>query len=201
MIELNTAGPEAALLTPKITMQASKLFGHRVGGVVRCGKYMLTAVDEGTIWVWNVQTMEVERKLLATDSREGAWVRPMLLLPSMKEGNGRGKKTSRGTLVTGWADGAVRVFDMDTWKLVKTLYSHSGPVLALVNVGGHIISTGADMTANEWDPATWTITRSFRGHMGAVSAAVGGLGDEVLTASLDGFLKLWPAAIADCHAA
>jgi hypothetical protein len=46
--------------------------------------------------------------------------------------------------------------------MVATLMGHNGPVLAITEVNGKILSTGADMTANEWDPASWTITRSFR---------------------------------------
>ena len=82
-----------------------------------------------------------------------------------------------------------------------------------------MITTGADMSASEWDPETWTLSRVLRDHYGAV-CAVSALGDghifckvlslvseyskgawaltffgtsarRVLTASLDGKLKVW----------
>jgi len=47
------------------------------------------------------------------------------------------------------------------------------------------------MTAAEWDPVTWTLRRVLRNHDGAV-CAVSSLPDgRVLTASLDGKLKVW----------
>jgi WD40 repeat protein len=83
------------------------------------------------------------------------------------------------------------VYDLSTWKLEHTLTAHSGPILALTVNGGRVVTTGADMTAAEWDPATWTLKRVMRNHDGAVSAAAELSGGEILTASLDGKLKVW----------
>ena len=46
------------------------------------------------------------------------------------------------------------------------------------------------MAANVWDPESWTVQRSLRNHKGAVCAAreVGG---QIVTASLDGKIKIW----------
>jgi len=56
------------------------------------------------------------------------------------------------------------------------------------------------MTAAEWDPATWTLRRVLRNHGGAV-CAVSALEDgRVITASLDGKLKVWNKEVAAADA-
>ena len=52
-------------------------------------------------------------------------------------------------LISGWADGALRVYDLHTWALEHTLTAHSGPILSLAVVANTVISTGADTTAAE----------------------------------------------------
>ena len=52
-------------------------------------------------------------------------------------------------LISGWADGALRVYDLHTWALEHTLTAHSGPILSLAVVANTGISTGADTTAAE----------------------------------------------------
>ncbi len=56
------------------------------------------------------------------------------------------------------------------------------------------------MTAAEWDPTTWTLRRVLRNHDGAV-CAVSALEDgRVITASLDGKLKVWNKELAETDA-
>ena len=33
--------------------------------------------------------------------------------------------------VSGWADGAIRIYDMHKWTLEHTLRAHNGPILSL----------------------------------------------------------------------
>ncbi len=54
------------------------------------------------------------------------------------------------------------------------------------------------MIALEWDLDTWTIARRMTDHRGAVCAAAGlpaaagsAEGERLVTASIDGFLKVW----------
>ena len=49
------------------------------------------------------------------------------------------------------------------------------------------------MTAAEWDSSTWTLSRVLRNHDGAVSAVSALADGRILTASLDGKLKVWHA--------
>ncbi len=100
---------------------------------------------------------------------------------------------SRTLRLSGWADGALRVYDLATWSLEHTLTAHSGPILSVARVGDKVITTGADMTASEWDPATWTLSRVLRDHYGAVCSVTALDDGRVLTASLDGKLKVWEA--------
>ena len=185
---------------PQVAMarEASKLAGLKVGGIAVSRKHIFTAVDEGRIWVWaKGRAMELERKLLGPASGAGdgerTWVRSVAVIGGDGDGRrrGRGRGGTAEKLLSGWADGALRVYDLSTWKLEHTLTAHSGPILALTVNGGRVVTTGADMTAAEWDPATWTLKRVMRNHDGAVSAAAELSGGEILTASLDGKLKVW----------
>ena len=186
---------------PQVAMarEASKLAGLKVGGIAVSRKHIFTAVDEGRIWVWDKGiAMELERKLLGPASRAGdgserTWVRSVAVVGGGGDGSrrGGGRGGSAEKLLSGWADGALRVYDLSTWKLEHTLTAHSGPILALSVNGDRVVTTGADMTAAEWDPATWTLKRVMRNHDGAVSAAAELSGGEILTASLDGKLKVW----------
>mmetsp|Transcript_66085 Transcript_66085/g.162670 ORF Transcript_66085/g.162670 Transcript_66085/m.162670 type:complete len:652 (+) Transcript_66085:309-2264(+) len=163
----------------------ANLFGHRVGGIVISGPHMLTSVDDGSIWVWDMKTMEVERKLLA-QTKPGVWVRPLLLT----EVYDKKRKRMSTKLVSGWADGAIRVYDVRTWQLEQTLIAHNGPVLCLDASDDRLLSTGSDMSVYEWDTAQWKIKRVLRGHRGAVCAVTGSDG-QTITASLDGYIKVW----------
>lgn len=173
--------PRAAL-----AREPSKLFGHKVCGIQAVGPYMLSAVDDGSVWVWNTKNLEVERKLLGP-SQLNTWVRPLVIkeLFDARRGNDRPK------LVSGWADGAIRIYDVRTWRLEHTLRAHNGPILSLSqSEDGSFISTGADMAANIWDSESWTVTSSLRSHKGAVCAACE-VDGKVITASLDGLIKIW----------
>lgn len=163
----------------------STIFSHRVGGIVIKKPFLLTAVDDGSVWVWNTDTMEVVRKLIASTA-PGVWVRPLKLINVKDAKTGKAK----AKLVSGWADGAIRTYDMRTWELEEELFAHNGPVLCLDASDGRLLSTGSDMSVLEWDTQSWKIKRVLRGHRGAVCAVTGRNG-ETYTASLDGFLKKW----------
>ncbi len=52
--------------------------GHKVCGIQAFGPFLLSAVDDGTVWVWNTKNMEVERKLLGP-TVPNTWVRPVVI--------------------------------------------------------------------------------------------------------------------------
>jgi WD40 repeat protein len=112
----------------------TNLFGRRVGGIAVDNGFFMTAVDDGTIWIWNMETMEVERKLLA-ESDAATWVRPLQIIQVFDKKRNRG----RTKLVSGWADGAIRVYDTRTWQLEHTLVAHNGPVLCLDASDGRLL--------------------------------------------------------------
>ena len=47
-------------------------------------------------------------------------------------------RVSHGRL-SGWADGALRVYDVASWTLEHTLAAHSGPILSIAVVGDRVI--------------------------------------------------------------
>ena len=63
----------------EIAREASKLFGNKVGGLAASKHHLFSAVDEGSIWVWEKRHLDVERKLLGPIgfSAEAVWVRSL----------------------------------------------------------------------------------------------------------------------------
>lgn len=62
-----------------IAREAAKLVGQKIGGIASSKHYMFSAVDEGSIWVWEKRHLEVERKLLGPQgvNMDPVWVRSL----------------------------------------------------------------------------------------------------------------------------
>ncbi|MGH8887418.1 MAG: WD40 repeat domain-containing protein, partial [Egibacteraceae bacterium] len=60
-----------------------------------------------------------------------------------------------GQVLSGGADGSVRVWDLATGKLIRALEGHSGPVWAVAAApDGQVLSGGDDGSVRVWDLAT-----------------------------------------------
>jgi sterol desaturase/sphingolipid hydroxylase (fatty acid hydroxylase superfamily) len=99
-------------------------------------------------------------------------------------------------LVTGSADGTVKVWDAATGRERLTLTGHARPVHSVaVSADGHRIVTGsADLTAKVWDAQTGQEQRTLVGHTRTVlSVAVSADGRCIVTGSADMTAKVWDA--------
>jgi WD40 repeat protein len=78
----------------------------------------------------------------------------------------------------------VRVYDMETGKLLRELLGHKAPVwgVAFLPDGRRAVTAGADRTLRLWDVTTGVELKRFEGHPGAVlSRAVSRDGRYVIT--------------------
>jgi sterol desaturase/sphingolipid hydroxylase (fatty acid hydroxylase superfamily) len=100
-------------------------------------------------------------------------------------------------IVSGGADGTVRVWDRATGQETTTLTGHVDAVrgVAIRADGERIISGGEDGTVRMWDVETAQIERIFTGHSGVhCGVAISGDGHHVVLASADATVSMWNVA-------
>ncbi|WP_327351896.1 NB-ARC domain-containing protein [Streptomyces sp. NBC_01304] len=97
-------------------------------------------------------------------------------------------------LVTGSRDGRIRVWEVDTGRLVRTITAHTKPILAAAVIpGGYAVAAAsADGTISLCNLTSGRRIRTFTGHRGAVtSLGVSGDGTRLVSAGWDKTLRFW----------
>jgi WD40 repeat protein len=103
-------------------------------------------------------------------------------------------------LLSGGADGTMRLWDVETGKEFGTFPTQPGPVfsVALSADSSRALSTDANGVIRLWDVATRQESRSLRGHQGAVrKIAFTAKETRVVSAGEDGTVRLWNTATGD----
>ncbi len=98
------------------------------------------------------------------------------------------------TLVTGGRDNKVKVWDVKSGQLLKTLEGHKDWVFAVTVTpdGKTLVSGSRDFTARVWDLGTGMYQREYKGHREAVHAVlITADGKKVVTGSEDGTVQVW----------
>jgi WD40 repeat protein/tRNA A-37 threonylcarbamoyl transferase component Bud32 len=104
------------------------------------------------------------------------------------------------TVVVGEGDGDVTVFDRVAGTQ-RTWQAHAAPILDLdLSADGRIATASQDRTAAVWSIAGVRLARLAGHAMPVWSARFTAGGDEVVTASDDGTVRLWPLAADDVWA-
>ena len=104
-----------------------------------------------------------------------------------------------GQVITGSLDDTIRVWDLSSGTLLRTIKGHTNGVEALVvasTTGGEkIVSGSRDRTIKIWDLVSGRLLRSLEGHSGFVKAvAVTPNGEQVISGSTDKTIKVWDLA-------
>ena len=97
-------------------------------------------------------------------------------------------------LASAAADGALKVWDIDSGALIQRLTGHSGTVrdIAFDPQGRWIASASDDESIILWDAAGGQLLRRLEGHSARVnSIAFSPEGDRLVSGSMDKTLKLW----------
>ncbi|MGO8927931.1 MAG: protein kinase domain-containing protein [Limisphaerales bacterium] len=95
---------------------------------------------------------------------------------------------------SGFEDLGIRIWDVDTGRLLVRLDGHSHFVcrLAFSKDGRRLISAACDQSIRIWDTGTWTEAKVLRGHRDAVNAvAISQTAHLIASASMNGDLMLW----------
>jgi WD40 repeat protein len=101
------------------------------------------------------------------------------------------------TVLSGSQDGMLRLWDVASSRLLKTLMGHSDGVMSVAFSpdGRSALSGSDDDTLKLWDVASGRLRRTFEGHQrGVESVAFSPDGRSLLSGSADDKLKLWDAA-------
>jgi WD40 repeat protein len=96
--------------------------------------------------------------------------------------------------VSGSNDKTLKVWDLTTGGLLRTLEGHADWVraVAMSGDGRRAVSGSTDTTLKVWDPTTGGLLRTLEGHADAVNAvAMSGDGRRAVSGSDDGTLKVW----------
>jgi WD40 repeat protein len=100
-------------------------------------------------------------------------------------------------LVSAGRDRALRLWELETGKLAKTLDAHNDSVYALaMSANGQLLASGGrDGTVRLWETSAWVRQGVLRGHKDSVlSVAIHPDGRTIASGSADGTIKFWDAS-------
>jgi serine/threonine protein kinase len=207
------AGSGALVRT--ITLDAGPVTALAVGE-----RKALTGHQGGTIVLWDLERAEKlasfqlgsspvasiafagEMESFAASARDGSVAMFEIASPStpkvLLEGHGAGARLvsasrSRGYLVAGGADRAVRLFRAPGPSLVRTYRNAAGDTSALqiADDGRYIAGGGEDGTVRVWTSWSSRTRRTFKAHDGRITALAFGPERLLATAGEDGTVAVW----------
>jgi WD40 repeat protein len=103
--------------------------------------------------------------------------------------------------LTGGHDRAVKLWNLDNGKCIRTFDGHVGPIRAVVvtSDGSLAVSGSHDKTIKVWELATGICLKTLQGHTDWVHAvAITADGSWVVTGSLDKTARVWNLATGKC---
>lgn len=178
------AGGARAVATPAAppVPEARVLPGHAkpVQRVLFAGPSLISAADDGAIFVWNVADGAKAREI-----QHGAAVHALAL------------SADQSRLASAGADHMVKIWSLADGSLQQTLSGHGGPVLsAAFSPDGTALAAGvADNSIRVWQLADSKLLYTMAGHAGPVHAVAFATDARTLvSASADKTIKIWEAA-------
>ncbi|GAB2272268.1 Dip2/Utp12 protein [Dionaea muscipula] len=153
------------------------------------GRFLLSPALE-KVGVWHVRQGVCTRTLTPTPSSRG----PSLAVTSLAS-------SPKSLVASGYADGSVRIWELDTATCETTLNGHKGSVTALrYNKFGSVLASGSkDNDIILWDVVAEAGLFRLRGHRGQVTDLVFLSSDKKLvSSSKDKFLRVWDLETQHC---
>jgi WD40 repeat protein len=219
-----TPEPEASIYSGLQSLRERLVLTHRASvnrvSLSADGQRALTASDDESVAIWDVQTGEqlrrfncgagVSRAIFSPDGTQVAaacsdkivrlWDVATASIIGILEGH-KERVTSvsfspDGSLFLSasvWDDAAC-VWETLGWRKVGALNGHHGGILdaQFSPDGARIVTASADKTARIWDAASCKETSILQGHKARVwSATFSGSGAQIVTTSDDGTAKIW----------
>ncbi|GAA3983688.1 WD40 repeat domain-containing protein [Mucilaginibacter dorajii] len=168
-----------------IAQKLSKSLNHHVKPIfeiksVNHKKELLIASEDGTVSVWNMDTLE----LVHTIKVSADTIRGIAISPNEKQ------------VAFGCRDNSIRIYDLEDYTLIKSLHGHTMSVFALAYSpdGAYLVSGGRDAQVKIWDAATYQPIQNIAAHLFAVNHILfHPTRPYFATASMDKSIKIWGA--------
>lgn len=165
-------------VSPIMLVLSNHTYPVRAVAVTPDGKRALSAAEDKTLKVWDLQTGTELRTLTGhTDGVLAFAVGP----------NGR-------LAVSGSHDKTVRVWDLETGRQVRCIEAHEAAVsaIAITPDERHVVSGSYDATMKVWELDTGTYCRTLYGHAAGINAvALTPDGARLVSGSYDQTVRLW----------
>lgn len=143
------------------------------------GKIIASASDDGTVKLWELEGDNTNPIQEIKD--QGGWVRAVVFLSDRQ-------------IITAGQDKNIKVIDIASGKVVKTLSGHTNLInnLAIAPASDLLVSGSYDNTVNIWQISTGKLLRSQTGHTDKIwGLAISPDGTQVVSASRDKTVKIW----------
>ncbi|RPD65766.1 WD40 repeat-like protein [Lentinus tigrinus ALCF2SS1-7] len=100
------------------------------------------------------------------------------------------EKRQKPVLISGSLDNTIKVWDIDTGKVQRTLFGHIEGVWAVASDKLRLVSGSHDRTIKVWSREEGSCTATLVGHRGAVTCLALGE-DKIVSGSDDGDVRVW----------
>ncbi|WP_181016053.1 serine/threonine-protein kinase [Pseudanabaena sp. BC1403] len=143
------------------------------------GKIIASASDDGTVKLWELEGDNTTPIKEIKD--QGGWVRAVVFLSDRQ-------------IITAGQDKNIKIIDIASGKVVKTLSGHTNLInnLAIAPASDLLVSGSYDNTVNLWQISTGKLLRSLTGHTDKIwGLAISPDGKQVVSASRDKTVKIW----------
>ncbi|KAI0710453.1 WD40 repeat-like protein [Cerioporus squamosus] len=121
---------------------------------------------------------------LAASSSQSSAVPPALSRRNTAE------KRQKPVLISGSLDNTIKIWDIDTGKVQRTLFGHIEGVWAVASDKLRLVSGSHDRTIKVWSREEGNCTATLVGHRGAVTCLALGE-DKIVSGSDDGDVRVW----------
>jgi len=145
--------------------------------ITKGGKVITASIDDTTLRVWDLHTHKLRFEL-----RDNTF--PVQVV-----------KVKDEILVTGSCaiDGLIKIWDLESGTLLRTLEGQVGPIYSLALTENKIVSAGGDKTVRIWDIKTGTLLHTCEGHSSYVDSLVVTPDEKAISANSyhDCKIKVW----------
>ena len=178
--EIQLPGFRQKLLTPTRFLQTHTDTVQSVA-ISPDGKTIASASDDGTIKLWELEGSNPNPIREIKD--QGGWVKAVVFLSDRQ-------------IVTAGQDKNIKIIDIGSGKVVKTLSGHTNLINSLaIAPNSDLLASGSnDNTVNLWKISTGKLERSLVGHKDKIwGVAISPDGKQIVSASRDKTLMIWDA--------
>ena len=148
------------------------------------GKTIASASDDGTVKLWELAAGN--QNSIKEIKDQGGWVRAVVFLSDRQ-------------IITAGQDKNIKIIDIASGKIVKTLTGHTNLVhtLAIAPAIDLLVSGSYDNSVNLWQISTGKLRLSLKHDDKVLGVAISPDGKQVVSASRDKTLKIWDVKTGD----